>query len=387
MLSPFPTLALYIHIPWCGRKCPYCDFNSHTSHDTIPEQRYVDALLRDFDRNQPLIKDRSISSIFFGGGTPSLFSASAIDAIMAHVTHRAPTSKQLEVTLEANPNSAEADKFEAFRSAGINRLSIGIQSFNDQLLQRLGRIHSGKEAQDAVTAAITAGFDNFNLDLMFALPGQSTQMAVKDIQTAINLQPTHISHYQLTIEPNTLFYSRPPSLPEHDNSWEIQTACQSLLNSHNYAQYEISAYAKPEHTCRHNINYWQFGDYLGIGAGAHSKITDLRNHTIRRLQNIKHPQHYMEAKNPSVNPGAHHKIMDTELPLEFLMNTLRLRNGFELCLFPQMTNLPLSTLEPTLSELIAEGLLIKNNTRIHCTDSGWRFLDTILERFTHLTGT
>lgn len=387
MSLQLPPISLYIHIPWCTRKCPYCDFNSHASNNNIPEQHYVKALLKDFDCSQHLLKDRPITSVFFGGGTPSLFSASAINTVMAHITHTAATSKAMEVTLEANPGSAEANKFKAFRAAGINRLSIGIQSFDNQLLQRLGRVHSGTEALNAVATAVTAGFDNFNLDLMFALPGQSTQMAINDLQTAINQQPTHISHYQLTIEPNTVFYSQPPPLPEHEASWEMQTACQDLLHSHNYTQYEISAYAKPGRTCRHNLNYWQFGDYLGIGAGAHSKITDPCTHSIQRLQKIKQPQHYLQAKNPTVNPDIQQPITDTELPLEFLMNSLRLRDGFEPGLFPRTTGLPLSALEPVLSELIAEGLMTQNNARIHCTSAGWRFLDTLLERFTNLTGT
>ncbi|RQW80343.1 MAG: radical SAM family heme chaperone HemW [Methylococcus sp.] len=376
-----PPLSLYIHIPWCVRKCPYCDFNSHRAEAEPPERDYIAALLADLETECADAGTRPIESIFIGGGTPSLFSAEAISQLLAGVRQRVTVAADAEITLEANPGTAEAGKFRGFRQAGINRLSIGIQSFNDAQLQRLGRIHGRAEALRAVELARAAGFDNLNLDLMFGLPGQTHADALADLRTAIDLQPEHLSYYQLTLEPNTVFHKYPPRLPEDEAIWAVQEAGQALLAEHGYQQYEVSAYARSTRRCRHNLNYWRFGDYLGIGAGAHGKITCMQTGDIQRTAKIRHPQHYLDAAGQPERQGTRTGVEPADLRFEFLMNALRLREGFPGSLFRDRTGLDLDTLEPELSACLTEGLLERQAGFIRCSDTGFNFLDNVLQRF------
>lgn len=372
-------LSLYIHIPWCTRKCPYCDFNSHAVKNGIPEQAYIETLLEDLRGElQALGKQKPIiETIFIGGGTPSLLSEKALNALFTGLANQVELSPCCEITLEANPGSIESAKFRGFRQLGINRLSIGIQSFNDAHLQALGRIHSADEARQAVAIAQQAHFDNLNLDLMFGLPGQTEAEMLKDVETAIALQPTHISFYQLTLEPNTYFHKFPPPLPEEDDIYKAQKRCQDLLAIHGYQQYEISAYAREGFECRHNRNYWQFGDYLGIGAGAHGKLSlNLPNKIIRTVK----------PKSPEVYMGLSHycesaPIDPQQLPLEFVMNHLRLKSGFGLAHYQSVTGLSPDSLWFGLKPSIDLGLLIEHQGHISCSEQGWDFLDEILEKF------
>lgn len=376
-----PPLSLYIHIPWCVRKCPYCDFNSHRAESELPEQNYVQALLRDLDSELPAVADRVVETIFIGGGTPSLFGAEAIAALLTGVRARIEVAPTAEITLEANPGTAESGRFQGYRQAGVNRLSLGVQSFTPEHLRQLGRIHGREDAQNAACMAHEAGFEPINLDLMFGLPGQTVDQALADLEAAFALEPTHLSFYQLTLEPNTLFYKYPPPLPEDEALWAIQQAGQSLLLQRGYAQYEVSAYARDGARCRHNLNYWRFGDYLGIGAGAHGKITDMPTRTFLRTAKIRHPVHYLEAAGDPVRQGSRTFIPEAELRCEFLMNALRLREGFATELFSQRTGLPHTALEPELSTTVTEGLLDYEKGRIRCTPAGFNFLDTVLQRF------
>ncbi len=376
-----PPLALYIHIPWCVRKCPYCDFNSHAGDGALPEEAYVAALLADLDQDLPLAAGRSLSTLFIGGGTPSLFSAEAIACLLEGIAERIDIADDVEITLEANPGTVDESRFMGFRRAGVNRLSIGIQSFNDAHLARLGRIHDAAAAVRAAQAARSAGFDNFNLDLMFGLPGQGVAEALADVRTAIGLGPSHISFYQLTLEPNTWFHRHPPVLPEDEVIWEAQRACQAMLAGHGYAQYEVSAYALEGRRCRHNLNYWRFGDYLGIGAGAHGKITDAERGTIARRWKQRHPKRYLETAGTPECIGEHTVIAPGELPLEFLMNHLRLREGFRLADFSLSTGLAADVLYPGIQACGEAGLLHATDGHIRCTDKGWNFLDNVLEHF------
>lgn len=378
MLTTLPPLALYIHIPWCVKKCPYCDFNSHAAEPSIPEQQYVAALLEDLQRDLPEVWGRRISSIFFGGGTPSIFSARAIDDILSGVRSLIPVSPNAEITLEANPGTFEQEKFNDYRALGINRLSIGIQSFAPEKLKALGRIHSGDEAIKAIETAQRAGFDNFNLDLMFGLPNQSIEQGLLDLQTAMDLQPTHLSWYQLTIEPNTLFYSKPPSLPDDDNIWQLQIQGQELLAQHGFEQYEISAYAKPGKPCKHNINYWEFGDYLGIGAGAHGKITRADNSSIQRLWKHRHPQAYMETADKRAGTQL---LTDSDIVFEFMLNALRLKQGFDLDLFEQHTGMNRIVLHETILLAQQKELLIADNQHLQPSELGYRFLNDLINLF------
>ena len=380
-MMKLPPLGLYIHIPWCVRKCPYCDFNSHKAEGSFNEVDYVNALLLDLDREQPFIDDRPIETVFLGGGTPSLFSGEAIDAILSGFRSRLNLSKDAEITLEANPGTAEQKKFEAFRSAGINRLSLGVQSFQTLKLQRLGRIHGQEEALEALRLAKKVGFEAINLDLMFGLPDQTLEDALMDVETAIGLSPTHISYYQLTLEPNTVFHKYPPRLPGEERTWAIQEAAQELLAESGYGHYEVSAYAKMGRQCRHNVSIWEFGDYLGIGAGAHGKISFPEEGVVVRTTKIRHPQHYVDAAQEGKSLGSRATIETKDLPFEFLMNALRLRSGFSRGLFEARTGLSMEVLEPTLRDLKEEGLLEKSREEIRCTSSGFNFLDTILQRF------
>lgn len=374
-------LSLYIHIPWCVRKCPYCDFNSHQVRLALPERAYVDALLADLEQDLPQVWGRRVESIFIGGGTPSLFSAQSIDRLLSGLRARLTLRPDLEITLEANPGTVEQQKFRAFRAAGINRLSIGIQSFNPEHLQRLGRIHDHDEAVRAVEAAHGAGFDNFNVDLMFGLPEQSVDQALADIHTAIALKPTHISHYQLTLEPNTRFHKYPPPLPEDDDIWVMQEHCQEQLAQGGYDQYEVSAYARAGKRCRHNLNYWEFGDYLGIGAGAHGKITDPASGHITRLWKPRHPRSFLIHAGSSRGIDSTQQIRAEDIGLEFMINALRLTDGFPEDLFEERTHLSLAQLEPALSIAQERDLLIRDAGHIRVTHLGQRFLNNLIELF------
>ncbi|NNJ18655.1 radical SAM family heme chaperone HemW [Pseudomonas putida CSV86] len=377
-LPQLPPLALYIHIPWCVRKCPYCDFNSHTASANLPEEEYVDALLADLEQELPAVHGRPISSIFFGGGTPSLFSAKALGRLLAGVEQCIPFASDIEITLEANPGTFEQEKFKAYRQLGINRLSIGIQSFQQSKLEALGRIHNGDEAIRAADMARNAGFDNFNLDLMHGLPDQTLDEALADLQQAIDLGPTHLSWYQLTLEPNTVFWNQPPELPEDDILWDIQEAGQALMASHGYRQYEISAYAQPGKAARHNLNYWSFGDFIGIGAGAHGKLSHPDGRILRTWK-TRLPKDYL---NPAKAFKAGEKLLPLdELPFEFLMNALRLTDGVEATLFSQRTGLPMDQLKEARREAEQKGLLQVEPTRLVATPRGQLFLNDLLQYF------
>ena len=388
--SQLPPLSLYIHIPWCVRKCPYCDFNSHQADSKLPIAAYLEALKLDLYSDIELAQGRQIESIFFGGGTPSLMPASFISEIICYADQHVGLSPSCEITLEANPGTAEYDNFKDYRLGGVNRLSIGVQSFNDQQLRTLGRIHSSKEVVSAFELARQAGFDNINLDLMFGLPGQTTAQAQQDLNSAIALTPEHISWYQLTIETNTEFYSRPPQLPEEDSIWQIQQQGQQLLASSDYRQYEISAYAKPGKQAQHNLNYWQFGDYLAIGAGAHGKITQLDQQQIWRKRKTRLPNHYLDAAQKGLkSPVEGENAFDAEnqrlcidaIPFEFMMNALRLVNGVPASYFSQRTGLELPLIEAKLQQQRALGLLSTTTNRLCASTKGHQFLNNLLEGF------
>ncbi|WP_256830811.1 radical SAM family heme chaperone HemW [Pseudomonas sp. Pse1] len=377
-LPSLPPLALYIHIPWCVRKCPYCDFNSHTASPELPEEEYVDALLADLDQDLHAVYGRELSSIFFGGGTPSLFSAPALGRLLKGVEQRIPFASDIEITLEANPGTFEQEKFVAYRALGINRLSIGIQSFQQEKLKALGRIHNGDEAIRAAGMARQAGFDNFNLDLMHGLPDQSLEDALDDLRQAIALKPTHLSWYQLTLEPNTVFWNQPPILPEDDTLWDIQEAGQALLAEHGYAQYEVSAYAQPGRAARHNLNYWSFGDFIGIGAGAHGKLSHPDGRILRTWK-TRLPKDYL---NPAKSFKAGEKALgDEEMPFEFLMNALRLTDGVEARLYPERTGMPLDSLAEGRRDAEQSGLLRVEPSRLAATERGQLFLNDLLQNF------
>lgn len=376
-----PPLSLYIHIPWCLRKCPYCDFNSHGRPTALPERDYVTALLSDLDREAERTAERTIETVFIGGGTPSLFAPESIARLLCGVAERVTLSDTAEITLEANPGTVEAVKFRGFRAAGINRLSLGIQSFDDRMLQRLGRVHDGAEALRAVDIARAAGFDNLNLDLMFGLPAQDVAAALADLTTAIGLGPEHVSWYQLTLEPGTAFFKQPPVLPDDETTWQIQQQGQCALAEAGYRQYEVSAYARDGRQCRHNLNYWHFGDYLGIGAGAHGKITDGLQGRVVRTAKVRSPEVYLGLRTGTDAPTSEHEIVADERRLEFLMNQLRVRAGFREEAFPLCTGLPLDALEPALSGCVADGLLEREHGVIRCSEHGWQFLTDVLGRF------
>jgi oxygen-independent coproporphyrinogen-3 oxidase len=377
--TSLPPLSLYVHIPWCVRKCPYCDFNSHEAGDSVPEKEYIDALLRDLELDLPRVWGRPIHSVFIGGGTPSLFSPAAIDRLLSGLRARLTLNQEIEVTLEANPGTVELERFKGFREAGVNRLSMGIQSFEPEKLQALGRIHGRGEALHAAEAAASAGFDNFNLDLMFGLPGQTIEQALEDMRTAIAMGPSHLSAYQLTIEPNTLFHARPPQLPDDDTIADMQDQLQGLLAEHGYRQYEVSAYAQPDKQCRHNLNYWRFGDYLGIGAGAHAKITDASG--ITRLARVKPPKSYLEKAGTAAALSTEQKLSRPDVVTEFMLNALRLTDGFPTPLFQERAGLPLSVCEKSLARAEGKGLIEWDTQTIRPTPEGRRFLNNLLELF------
>ena len=382
-------LSLYVHIPWCIKKCPYCDFNSHEKNDSFDEENYLRALLLDLEKEQQLSGQRTLNSIFFGGGTPSLFSAETIGQIIEHA-RKLFRFDDIEITLEANPGTFEQQKFTAFREAGVNRLSIGIQSFNENHLKSLGRIHDSQQALNAVATAKQAGFDNINLDLMFGLPQQSIAQALDDIKIACESGVQHISHYQLTIEENTYFHKHQPVLPESDAIWAMQTRCQDMLTDNDYQQYEISAYAKagstPNRQSAHNLNYWQFGDYIGIGAGAHGKLTtsDITaesENIVRITRRWKHrqPQQYIRQALEGDAVSGQQQLATSDIVFEFLLNALRLKAGCEIKTFAQRTGLDFTALADQIKD-IDRSLLFIDKDRIGTTDKGFLFLNEILER-------
>ncbi len=373
-----PPLSLYIHIPWCLRKCPYCDFNSHEARGAFPEKEYVAALVRDLEMALPQIWGRKVYTVFFGGGTPSLLSGEAVGEILRNVRMLLPLDMNAEITLEANPGTVEADKFAAFRDAGVNRLSMGIQSFNDKHLQALGRIHSADEAKRAIQIA-QQHFDNINLDLMYALPTQTLDEAMLDVQTALQYKPQHLSCYHLTLEPNTQFHYNPPILPDDDASAEMQQSIETLLAAHGYEHYETSAFARSKRRSKHNLNYWQFGDYLGIGAGAHSKLS-FPDKVLRQAR-YKQPQAYMQQVAAGAAIQSENEVGVDALPFEFMMNALRLNGGFDNSLFGERTSLSLLSIQNELQEAERRGLLVRDHQRIAPTQLGQRFLNDLLELF------
>jgi len=375
VLTALPPLALYVHIPWCVRKCPYCDFNSHERGGALPETEYVARLLADLEGLLPSVWGRRVVSIFIGGGTPSLFSPDAIDALLSGVRARIPVEPIAEITLEANPGTVEAARFRGFRDAGVNRISLGVQSFDDRMLTALGRIHSAEEARRGVEAAL-ASFDNVNLDLMYGLPDQTMAMAQSDIRAALACGVPHVSAYQLTIEPNTAFYSRPPALPEHDACADMQLAVEEMLGGAGYEHYETSAFARAGHRCKHNLNYWEFGDYLGIGAGAHGKVSFPDR--VTRHERVKQPRDYMSAATTIAREG---NVPPQELPFEFMLNALRLIDGFPLALFQERTGLPISVVQAQLDEAERKQLIERDWQRLAPTERGRLFLNELLALF------
>ena len=378
-LASLPPLALYVHLPWCLKKCPYCDFNSHAMRQAdVPQQRYLDALLADLDAALPLVWGRTVHSIFIGGGTPSLFAPEAIDRLLGDLRARLRLSADCEITLEANPGTFETERFKAYRAAGVTRLSVGVQSFNDDNLKTLGRVHDAAQAFAAVEEAAQA-FDTFNIDLMYALPGQSLQTFRKDLQTALALNPPHLSIYHLTIEPNTWFAKFPPKLPEDDLAYDMLDLVTEMTGQQGLQRYEVSAYARDGHRCFHNLNYWQFGDYLGIGAGAHSKISFA--HRIHRQVRFRDPQLYMDKAVESKALAQDHEIARTDLPFEFMLNALRLRHGFALTDFFERTGLSITAIQDGLEQAERKGLIERDFARVRPTVRGFDFLNDLQELF------
>jgi oxygen-independent coproporphyrinogen-3 oxidase len=374
-LALLPPLALYVHIPWCVRKCPYCDFNSHERGGELPEREYVAKLLTDLEALLPSVWGRRLISVFIGGGTPSLFSPDAIDSLLSGIRARLPLEPIAEITLEANPGTVEAARFRGFRAAGVNRISLGVQSFDDAMLAALGRIHSAAEARRGVEAAL-ASFDNVNLDLMYGLPSQTIEMVQSDLRAALACGVPHISAYQLTIEPNTVFYSHPPKLPEHDTCADMQLVVEQTLAGAGYEHYETSAFARPGHRCRHNLNYWEFGDYLGIGAGAHGKVSFPDR--VTRHERIKQPRDYLASESTIAKEAT---VAAAELPFEFMLNALRLVEGFPPALFQERTGLPLQLIEGRLRDAEEKGLLERDWRRIAPSARGQRFVNELLQLF------
>lgn len=375
-MGKLPPLSLYIHIPWCVQKCPYCDFNSHALKGEVPHDDYVAHLLADLDADLPLVAGREIRTVFIGGGTPSLLSAEAMQTLMDGVRARIPVAADAEVTMEANPGTVEADRFSGYQKAGINRISIGVQSFGDDKLIRLGRIHDAGEAKRAARLAATLGLRSFNLDLMHGLPEQHLGEALSDLRQAIELAPPHLSWYQLTIEPNTSFGSRPPVLPDDDLLWDIFSQGHQLLTQAGYVQYETSAYAKPGFQCQHNLNYWRFGDYLGIGCGAHGKISFADGHIFRTVK-TKHPRGYMEGRYLDQQ----NEVATEDRPFEFFMNRFRLLEAMPRCDFTDYTGLPESVVRPQIEAALNAGEITETETHWQITEHGKLFLNTLLERF------
>lgn len=378
-LLELPPLSLYIHLPWCERKCPYCDFNSHEYSAVLPEQDYVECLLADLQADLPFVAGRPIDTIFIGGGTPSLFSAAAIARLMQGIAQRVKLSAGLEATMEANPGSAEADKFHGYREAGINRISLGVQSFQDDQLRALGRVHNSDQAHAAIEKLSLAGLRNFNIDLMHGLPGQTECAAAADLEVALSYAPPHLSWYQLTIEPNTVFHKRPPALPIDDTLADIQAAGESLIEERGYQQYEVSAYSRPDKHCRHNENYWSFGDYLGIGAGAHSKIS-ASDGSVTRYAKRRQPGDYMKGENNHFIANSR-ALKSEDIAGEFMLNALRQNNGFSFAHFSLRTGLAREAIEAKISGLVDRKLLFIDNELIRTSELGRRFLDTVVAEF------
>ena len=379
MFTFLPPLTLYVHLPWCARKCPYCDFNSHELKSPVRDSEYVDALIADLEQDLPSVWGRACHAVFIGGGTPSLFSPAAVDRLLSAVRARLQLVPGAEVTLEANPGSSETDKFVGFREAGINRLSIGVQSFDRRHLESLGRIHDSYEALAAADAAKAAGFDNFNLDLMFGLPGQAVAEAMADARTAVSSGAAHLSFYQLTIEPNTVFHRFPPKLPDDDAIWQMQQEIKGLIATHDYRQYEVSAYARDGYRCRHNLNYWQFGDYLGIGAGAHAKIT-FPDH-IERFAKVRNPASYLEKAGSGVRIASRRRVDGDEAVFEFMLNALRLTDPVPAAMLQQRTGRTLASIGKVVHQAQSDGLLEITRGTLGATDKGFQFLNDLLERF------
>lgn len=376
-----PPLGLYVHIPWCVRKCPYCDFNSHEVRGDIPESAYVDTLITDLEQDLPEVWGRPVETVFIGGGTPSLFAPETIDQLLSDLRARLPLTPGAEITMEANPGAVDHVRFAEFRDAGINRISLGVQSLDDRLLERIGRVHDAAAARSACEGIRAAGFDQWNIDLMYGLPGQTVAQALSDLAAALSLGSPHLSHYQLTIEPNTAFYHRPPALPDDDAQWDMQLRCQALLAVHGLEQYEISAFAIPGHQCRHNLNYWRFGDYLGIGAGAHAKITSVQEQRIRRYSKTRNPRDYIERAAGTDRIAEERRLSTAETGLEFMMNALRLNDGFSPRLFAEHSGLPLSLFEAPLARAAGLGLLERTHDRVQATEQGRRYLNDLLALF------
>ena len=376
-----PPLALYVHLPWCVRKCPYCDFNSHAIKGALPEREYVAALLADLEADLPLVAGRVVTSLFLGGGTPSLFAAESIAELLGAVGARLELAKGLEATLEANPGTVEHGRFAGYRDAGINRVSVGAQSFDAEKLAALGRIHGPGDTARAVAELGEAGLSNFNLDLMHGLPGQTVAGACADIDQALALRPAHLSHYQLTLEPGTVFHERPPPLPAEELAQEIETAAHSRLRAAGYVQYEISAWSRPGAECRHTLNYWRFGDYLGLGAGAHGKLTDAKRGTIARTVKTRQPREYLERARRGESQCTLAPVPARELPFEFMLNALRLPAGFAVEEFEARTGLAIASVEPTLEVAAGRGLMARDAGGWRPTEFGRRFLNDLQAMF------
>ncbi len=374
------SLALYVHMPWCVRKCPYCDFNSHQLKSAAPDSSYVDALIRDLDLELPSVSGRRIDTVFFGGGTPSLFQPEDFSRLLGAFRQRIAFAEDVEITLEANPGTIERGRFAGYRDAGINRVSLGAQTFAPRALEALGRIHSADDTHRAVAELRAAKLDDFNLDLMYALPQQTPEEALEDVRIACALEPVHISYYQLTLEPGTVFHARPPQLPDEDAAWRIQTAGQKLLADAGYVQYEVSAYARPGKRCRHNLNYWLFGDYLGIGAGAHGKLSVELPQRILRTVKPKQPREYLEQIRRA-GSGESSPIAAADLPFEFMLNALRLNEGFTVRDFRRRTGLEMASVERKLAEGEARGLLVRRADGWHPSELGRRFLNDLQVSF------
>jgi len=375
-ISVLPPLSLYVHFPWCVRKCPYCDFNSYTLQGELEERRYVGALQKDLEAQATQVPGREVISVFFGGGTPSLFSPDAIGRVMESVRRHFAVAADLEVTMEANPGAIEHGRFGEYRAAGLTRVSLGAQSFDERRLELLGRIHSPNETRRAAAELHAAGLDNFNLDLMYALPGQDVGTALRDVEEALALEPAHISHYQLTIEHGTVFAAQPPPLPNDDVAADMLAECAGRLSAAGYAHYEVSAYAKRDRRCRHNLNYWTFGDYLGVGAGAHGKLTT--STAIFRTQQLREPRRYLASVPGGVTRT---EVVSEQLPFEFMLNALRLVEGFDISLFPARTGLDWEVVAAAVDRLAARGLLMRQEARLKPSPVGLQFLNDVLLSF------
>ena len=376
-----PPLSLYVHMPWCVRKCPYCDFNSHAVPENLPAEKYIQALVADLEQDLPLVWGRPVKSIYFGGGTPSLFSADQIADFLSAVRARLDLSPGIEITLEANPGTIEHDSFSAYAKAGINRVSLGVQSFDDDALKRIGRIHGRYEIEQSLQSLQLAGITNFNIDLMYALPGQSTTQSKRDIDLAIKARPAHISFYQLTIEPNTVFAAQPPQLPEDDSAWDMQQTGLEMLEAAGYGQYEISAFAQKDMHSRHNMNYWRYGDFLAVGAGAHGKITTPSDGKVQRYAKHRHPKRYLQGLENGDWQAERRFLGSEELIFEFFLNQLRLKQGVYIDDFSVRTGLLWQVVESRVQKAVEKGLLEVNGNRIITTGLGWKFVNDIQQMF------